>query len=275
MLFTYETDDGLSPTRTTARDGALFPLSIKDNVLSLISSRSLSDNSLHLSSITPRYYFIVPTLYNTQFERYLFLLYTDDMKKKSIIIALLAVLIIMSAQAEDYYETGSQVFTITAGVDLPFINSYRNESGSWEAGLWWGDEGSHFNIGGYGSIDYEVFVTSKVSVGGEIGYQFNRCSDQKLFTQVPLLVRATYVPLQGKFEIPISAGLGFNYLSYNEKSMFTLTLSLTVGARYFFTDNWSFGLKSGIQFTPELYVNTKKNGLHTSIPSLLFASYRN
>lgn len=197
------------------------------------------------------------------------------MKKKSFIIILLTLLVMTGLAAEDYYETGSQVFTITIGVDLPFTNSYKNENGGWETGLWWGDEGTHFNIGGYGSIDYEVFVTSKVSVGGEIGYQFNRCSDQKLFTQVPLLVKATYVPLQGKFELPLSAGLGFSYLSYNNKSMFSLTMTLSAGCRYFFTDNWSFGVKSGIIFTPELYTNTKKNGLHTSIPCQLYASYRN
>ena len=197
------------------------------------------------------------------------------MKKKSAIIILLAVLFIFGLAAEDYYETGSQVFSITVGADLPFTNSYKTEAGNWETGLWWGEDGTHFNIGGYGSIDYEVFVSGKFSVGGEIGYQFNRCLDQKLFTQVPLLVKATYVPVQGKFELPISAGLGFSYLSYNDKSMFTLTMSLTVGARVFFTDNWSIGVKSGIQFTPELYVNTKKNGLHTSIPCQLFASYRN
>ena len=197
------------------------------------------------------------------------------MKKKSIIIILITTVLLLPLAAENYYDTGSQMFSITAGVDLPFTNSYKGEDGSLKTGMWWGEEGTHFNIGGYGSIDYEVFLTPQISIGGEIGYQFNRCTDEKLFTQVPLLFRATWVPLQGKFEIPISLGAGFNYMSYNDKSMFSPMLSLTIGARYFFTDNWAIGVKSGINFTAELYTKSQKNGLHTSIPVLLFATYRN
>ena len=197
------------------------------------------------------------------------------MKKNSIIIILITTVLLMPLAAENYYDTGSQMFSITAGVDLPITNSYKSEDGSLKTGLWWGEDGTHFNIGGYGSIDYEVFLTPQISIGGEIGYQFNRCTDEKLFTQVPLLFRATWVPLQGKFEIPVSLGAGFNYMSYNDKSMFSPMLSLTIGARYFFTDNWAIGVKSGINFTAELYTKSQKNGLHTSIPVMLFATYRN
>ena len=197
------------------------------------------------------------------------------MKKNSIIIILITTVLLLPLAAENYYDTGSQMFSITAGVDLPFTNSYKSEDGSLKTGLWWGEDGTHFNIGGYGSIDYEVFLTPQISIGGEIGYQFNRCTDEKLFTQVPLLFRATWVPLQGKFEIPVSLGAGFNYMSYNDKSMFSPMLSLTIGARYFFTDNWAIGVKSGINFTAELYTKSQKNGLYTSIPVMLFATYRN
>lgn len=196
------------------------------------------------------------------------------MKRKSILIILLILIPLFALSAEDYYDTGSQVFSITAGVDLPFTNSYKKEDGSLATALWWGEDGTHFNIGGYGSIDYEVFLNSKISIGGEVGYQFNRCTNERLFTQVPLLFRATYVPLQGRFELPISLGVGFNYLSYNDKSMFALSFSLNVGARFFFTDNWGIGLKSGINFVPELYTKSEKNGMHTSIPCLLYVAYR-
>ena len=196
------------------------------------------------------------------------------MKRKSSLIILLILIPLLALSAEDFYDTSSQVFTITAGVDLPFTNSYKKDDGSFTTGLWWGEEGTHFNIGGYGSIDYEVFLNSKISIGGEIGYQFNRCTNERLFTQVPLLFRATYVPLQGRFELPFSLGVGFNYLSFNDKSMFTMCFSLNVGCRFFFTDHWGIGLKSGINFVPELYTKSEKNGLHTSIPCLLYVAYR-
>lgn len=196
------------------------------------------------------------------------------MKRKALIIILMSIALISNLFALDYYDTGSQIFTITVGVDLPFTNTYRDVDNNYVTSYWWGDKGTHFNIGGYGSIDYEVFTNSKLAFGGEIGYLFNRCTDSKLFTQVPLLFKATYVPLQGKFETLISLGLGFNYMSYNDSSMFALTSSLTLGCRYFITDNWAIGLKSGINFTPELYVKSEKNGFHSSIPCSLFASYR-
>lgn len=196
------------------------------------------------------------------------------MKKKSFLIILLAVLIVFSLGAENYYDTGSQSFSITVGADLPFTNTYKLSDGSWHTDLWWGDEGTHFNIGGYGSIDYEVFVNPLLSLGGEIGYQFNRCTDSHLFTQVPLMFRLTYVPLQGKFETPLSLGVGFNYISYNSKSMFCMTLAFNAGFRVFFTDSWAVGIKTGIQFTPELYAKTEKIGIHTSIPAQLYVTYR-
>lgn len=200
--------------------------------------------------------------------------YTVAMKNKHVIIFLLMLLTVFSLSAENYYDTNSQVFTITAGADFPFTNSYFADDGKMITKLWMGDEGTHFSVGGYGSIDYEVFVNSKISLGGEIGYLFNRCSDEKLFTQVPLLFKATYVPLQGKFDLPISLGLGFNYLSYNSKSMFALASTLTIGPRFFFTDSWGIGIKSGINVTFELYTKTAKNGIHTSIPCVLYVSYR-
>ncbi len=196
------------------------------------------------------------------------------MKKKSFLLIFLMLLVLLSLGAEDYYDNGSQTFSITVGADLPFTNSYKLSDGSWTTGYWWGEDGTHFNIGGYGSIDYEVFVTSKISLGGEIGYQFNRCTDSHLFTQVPLLFRVTYVPLQGKFETPISFGAGLNYISYNSKSMLCMSFALNAGIRYFFTDSWAVGIKTGMEFTPELYFNTEKLGLHTSIPAQLFVTYR-
>ena len=200
------------------------------------------------------------------------------MKKILIISLTLLALIIPSLSAEDYYDTGSQIFTITVGLDLPLSNTYM-DGDEMKTTTFWGEDGTHFNIGGYGSIDYEVFTNSKIAMGGEIGYQFNRILDGNLFTMVPMLFKITYLPLQGKFELPLSFGAGFNYLSYNNAynnaSKFALNFTLSVGARYFITDNWALGIKSGVSFTPELYLqNSKKNGYYSSIPVHLFASYR-
>ena len=198
------------------------------------------------------------------------------MKKKVMAFATIALLVMMALTAADYYDTGSQIFMINAGVDIPLSVSFKDESSSsfvTNTGI--GMDGTHINVGGYGSIDYEVFSSSKFALGGEIGYQFNYCTDEVLFTQVPMCFKASYVPVQGMFEIPLSIGLGFSYMSYNEKSILSPMASATIGFRFFPTENWGFGIKSGIKATFELYLSdSEKNGIGTFIPVHLYASYR-
>ena len=198
------------------------------------------------------------------------------MKKKVMAFATIALLVMMALSAADYYDTGSQIFMINAGVDIPLSVSFKDESSSsfvTNTGI--GMDGTHINVGGYGSIDYEVFSSRKFALGGEIGYQFNYCTDEVLFTQVPMCFKASYVPVQGMFEIPLSIGLGFSYMSYNEKSILSPMASATIGFRFFPTENWGFGIKSGIKATFELYLSdSEKNGIGTFIPVHLYASYR-
>ena len=197
------------------------------------------------------------------------------MKKKALIIALILSIFVGTIFGADYYETGSQIFMISAGVDLPFTNTYKDTStGEFKTLYGFGETGTHINIGGFGSIDYEVFTNSKIAIGGEIGYQFNYCTDEVLFTQVPMCFKVSYVPVQGMFEIPLSIGLGFSYMSYNEKSILSPMASATIGFRFFPTENWGFGIKSGIKATFELYLSdSEKNGIGTFIPVHLYASY--
>lgn len=198
------------------------------------------------------------------------------MKKKALIIALTLFCFIGLTFGADYYETGSQIFMISAGLDFPLSNSYIDTTtGKLETLVGIGEKGTHINLGGFGSIDYEVFTNSKLSIGGEIGYQFNYCTDEVLFTQVPMCFKLSYVPVQGNFEIPLSLGAGFSYMTYNEKSILSPMLMATIGFRFFPTENWGFGLKSGIKATFELYAaNMDRFGIGTFVPVHLYASYR-
>lgn len=198
------------------------------------------------------------------------------MKKKALIIALVLFTFIGTIFGADYYETGSQIFMISAGLDLPFTNTYKDTAtGEFKTLVGFGESGTHINIGGFGSIDYEVFTNSKIAIGGEIGYQFNYCTDEVLFTQVPMCFKVSYVPVQGKFEIPISLGVGLSYMSYNEKSIMSPMTMATIGFRFFPTENWGFGLKSGIKATFELYAgNSDRIGIGTFIPVHFYATYR-
>ena len=193
------------------------------------------------------------------------------MKSKCLSVLIMLMVICSSAFAETYYESGSQIFSINAGVEVPLtLTNFGN--GNTTVGPGEGD--THLSVGGIGSIDYQVFFNPYLAVGGELGYQFNFALDGNLFTSVPIHLKLTYVPLQGRFEIPISLGLGANYISYDSMSKICLSASFDVGFRYFFSDEWGLGLKTGISIIPELYTDSSKNSLITQIPAILSVSYR-
>lgn len=200
--------------------------------------------------------------------------------KKLILLCSFLILLSVTVFAVPYYDTGSQNFTISIGTNVPLTNSvYLNDNDTWELvtglGPGKGEKSTNFTFGGYGSIDYEVFIHPLISVGGELGYQFNFVADGKVFTMVPFLARVTFIPLQGSFEIPISIGAGMNYLSYNSNSHLSLYATLNLGCRYFFNESWGLGLNSGINLSYELYPdNEHMNGLMTYIPINLTITYR-
>lgn len=190
---------------------------------------------------------------------------------KKLIISLLAVMMLASGLlvAAPYYENGSQIFTISAGTNVPI---YASNATTGAVGP--GEGNTNFTVGGYGSIDYEVFLHPYISIGGELGYQFNFISDGNVFSFVPILFKVSYVPLQGNIEIPISLGVGLNFLSFGGASQICMTTQLTTGFRYFFTDEWGMGLNFGINYTPELYSDSSKNGMISFVPINLTVSYR-
>lgn len=197
------------------------------------------------------------------------------MKKTLELFLLLLILCTATVMAVPYYENGSQIFTISAGTNIPlYAQSYDKSSLEKIEGLGPGEKGTNFTVGGYGSIDYEVFLHPYIAIGGELGYQFNFVTSKKVFSQVPILFKVSFVPLQGDIEIPISLGVGMNYMSYDGKSQICLMGELNVGVRYFFTDEWGLGINSGITFTPELYSDRSKNGMITFVPINLAVSYR-
>ena len=177
--------------------------------------------------------------------------------------------------AAPYYDTGSQIFTISAGTNVPLSATYFDTEKQENVTMVGpGNGNTNISMGGFGSLDYELFVNPYFSMGGEIGYQFNFAADGNIFTCVPILYRLTYIPVQGTIDIPVSLGLGFNYMGFNGNSKFTVNTQLNVGARYYFNNEWGVGVMTGLSYSPELYKNTQKNGHITFVPINLTVSYR-
>lgn len=198
------------------------------------------------------------------------------MSKKRILILVISAIFAFSLAAEPYYDAGSQMFSISVGTNVPLtLSTFVNDE--FKTGIGPGSANGTTNqtMGGFGSIDYEVFLNSYFSIGAEIGYQFNFVPSKKILTNVPLFLKMTTIPVQtGKFDLPISLGLGFDYISFNGSSKFTINSSLMIGLKYFITDEWGIGINTGLTFTPELYAEKSKNALFTYIPINAVVTYR-
>ena len=204
------------------------------------------------------------------------------MKKALRFLLILIFLPSMLFAAEPYYDKGSQIFSITAGVTVPmmYYNPSRNANGEYTGpeltffpGS--GPNNTHRTVGGIGAISYQVFLNPYFAIGGHLGFQFDFVNSGIVETTVPIFVKATYVPLQGKFEIPISLGAGLAYISYDGNSKLTFGCELEVGARYFITDEWGLGLNASFLVIPELYASAKeKISTMMYMPVTLTVSYR-
>lgn len=192
--------------------------------------------------------------------------------RKKIISSLLMILIGCSLFAASYYDNGSQRFTISAGISEPLsITRFAdNETRTFSD--------TKLSLGGYGSICYQINVHPQIALGCEIGYMFNFVVDGKLVTNVPMIFKATWLPVQGTVDIPISLGAGFSYLSLSDGgSYLPFYFSAEIGLQYYFTENWGLGINSGIWVIPEIYYSSaasSKNALATFIPATLAVTYR-
>ena len=199
------------------------------------------------------------------------------MKKTLRFIAALLVLPAFLFAAEPYYDSGSQIFNITAGATVPFFYHYPDHDPEWTFGPGSSDDGhTNSTIGGYGSISYQVFVNQYLALGGELGFQFDfQAKSGIVATNVPIFFKMTTVPVQGSFEVPLSLGAGLLYTSYDGASKLTLGCSFEVGIRYFITDEWGVGINAGMLFIPELYTSdAAKISTLSYIPATITVSYR-
>ena len=204
--------------------------------------------------------------------------------RKTLTIVLLAVMVITGAFSSPYYDAGSQIFTINVGASVPFFTYNGKDK---EAVFWPGTddestpeiENMNQLVGGIGSIAYQVFLNPYWAIGGELGYQFNYVAGTDVAASVPINMKVSYFPVQtGKFDLPISLGIGLDYISISDYSSINLGITFEIGMRYFFTNEWGAGITAGFHFVPELYGFTgdaaKKNSMYATVPLMISVTYR-
>lgn len=194
--------------------------------------------------------------------------------KKFSLLCLLALLLPFALYSADFYDVGSQQFSFRVGTNVPtFLHFFKDNTTV--AGPGEGNTG--MKMGGYGSINFQMFNSSKTSIGGEIGYNFNFSAENEFFSAVPFFAKYSYYPLQGSFDLPLSVGLGGAYIKYKTGSLMTLYTNLEISAIWYPGENWGFGISTGLWLIPELnYEQALKadNALAGFIPITLSVTYR-
>ena len=202
------------------------------------------------------------------------------MKKLMICLTLIVILTASAVYADSaYYTSGDSVFSIRLGSDFPFLMKLNGQKP-----FFYGTEKDRIGLTPAitGSLSYEVFLNSKFTVGGELGYQLNFSrSDESYFTQVPITAKASYRPIQTKiFDLCFNANFGYAYIKFPiaGKADGTSALYASVSAEpvYFFTESWGLGLEAGFSTIVELHTiaKTGENGLLCLAPVNLVINYR-
>ncbi len=199
--------------------------------------------------------------------------YSVLMLKRILTICLLLIMALTTLSAVSYYDAGSQRFKLSAGFLLPVSLTHFEDN---ETRFGPGEDNTNLKIGGGGSICYQMFSTPRVAIGGEVGYSFNYIIDDTLMSNVPILFKATWFPVTGDVDLPVSVGAGLTYLSAAEGgSLFTFMASIEVGLDYYLGPHWGIGINTGYWIIPELYPsNHEKNGLGTFAPFTFGVTYR-
>ena len=194
--------------------------------------------------------------------------------KKFFLLCLIALLLPLTLYSANYYDAGSQQFSFRLGTNVPlFLNFYNLD----DMRVGPGEGNTGMNLGGYGSISYQMFNSPKTAIGGEIGYNFNFSAGEDFFSAVPFFAKYSYFPLQGTFDLPLSVGLGAAYIKYDTGSLMTLYANFEVGAIWFPGVNWGFGISTGLWIIPELNyqeILKEDNAIAGFIPITLSVTYR-
>lgn len=196
------------------------------------------------------------------------------MKKTLTIVLVLLLTLPLASAATPHYDKGNQLFSFKVGVTFPTF-TYFFSSKDLRVGL--GEDNTGAVLGGYGGISYQVFNTPYTAIGGEIGYNFNFSVSKELFTAVPFYAKYTYLPMQGKWDIPLSTGLGFAYTKFQDASLMTLYANFEAGFVWYPGDHWGIGLNTGLWLIPEFNYRDElreHNAIAGIIPLTISVTYR-
>ncbi|AEJ19278.1 TP0733 family outer membrane beta-barrel protein [Gracilinema caldarium] len=140
------------------------------------------------------------------------------------------------------YSKGDQTFVIALGILQPLF--YYNSDGFHETNV---------ALGGTGYLNYNYFLNSHFSIGGELGGSFSATVGENMLYLVPFGVRFGYQFVYNRFEFPLAITIGAANQGYLNKGYFGFMLKPSAAVYWRFNPDWSFGLNMDWWWLPQWF----------------------
>ena len=131
----------------------------------------------------------------------------------------------------------------------------------------------NLKIGGSGSLGYSYYFSDAFSVGGDASFSYSKTTGNNIFLFVPLTLKAGWQFSAGKFEFPLALSVGVAAQNYLDRSYWGLIVRPELGAYYRYSQDWSFGVQTGVSVLPQWYSNSEYNKTGCIISAELSARY--
>lgn len=143
----------------------------------------------------------------------------------------------------DLYGLGDKMLSINLGFLIPLF--FQATNGSVDA--------TNLSLGGAGSIRFESFLSSHVTLGGELGGSLSFSPNGRTLIMVPLTARVSYILRRYPFEFPLSFGAGINFTKLDDA--FHIDPIVKPAAAFYWNYNaeWAFGLNLAYSWIPQIY----------------------
>lgn len=115
-------------------------------------------------------------------------------------------------------------------------------------------------IGAGASVSYYRFLTGNIAVGGDLLIGYNMTIGEKPLISVPITIGLLYQPYVGKFEFPMSLGIGIATTTCQTMTYFpSFSAKANAGVFYRFAESWSIGLNASAYWIPQWFTDSTKN----------------
>ena len=152
-----------------------------------------------------------------------------------------------SAESEPLiaYSKGDQNFILNGGLFMPlfFLSTGGDYSGALEK----------TGPGITGSISWLSFLDNRFSLGFEFGGSYSSTLSKRTFLMIPVLGKIGYSFVNYPFEIPLSLGVGIDFVKLDEMYTTTAVFKPEAGFYWNWRSEWAFGANVAYWFVPEIY----------------------